>query len=511
MENVLVTYNIIYDHTTPLQIIVNQLSTMGVQINNVFENLAVMNITADNTEFNSLPFVIAYEEDNVVIAAPSFEWHQYRIANRTLPMREQYITKNKGAGASIYLVDSGVDTSHPEYINANVINVYSYDGTFGDPTGHGTGVGSIIVGNTLGVSPEATLKVIKIALGTTITLGQLLEAFNAILADNTESVSVINCAWTIPKSQILDTKILEMQENGFVVVAAAGNQLLSADDFSPVGLDSVLGVGASDAFDRVISWGEGRGSNWGPEVDITAPGIGVFVAVQGGGIAEASGTSIAAGIISGIVAQAIVLFPDKSANEIEDAVLLLATPDALFRDESIYETTPNLLAMAFIQTDFINNFPDTRTIDCKKNEITNVFIDINTNFVTYIELPHLTSGTFSTRMNPPWVSLQENNTLAIQPDLSVNSACYRLIVNLYGENDTIIQKLQLNLNVYEISPDENNTQELYVYEQTMDSEIIVRQAFCENQCSVNVCFKTGKAPGGVFCSCFNTFTCLTLD
>jgi len=271
------------------------------------------------------------------------DWHRRRITNST----QEYNPSNEGEGTVIYLMDSGVDTSHPELLNADITNFYSHDGTWGDtegPPGHGTALASVILGNTVGVSPKVTLKIVKVPLGAGTPVNLLLDAFNAILTDNSTSIKVINCSWLVPRNELLNAKMLELQANGFIVVAAAGNSMTRADHWSPVGLDGVLGVAASDVYDQVTSWNNGmNGSNWGPEVDITAPGINVLLAAPGGTLQLASGTSIAAAITSAVIAQYINRFPEKTGNDIQNLIITHALSNALFRDEIVYNTTPNLL------------------------------------------------------------------------------------------------------------------------------------------------------------------------
>lgn len=249
----------------------------------------------------------------------------------------------KGDGVTIYLVDSGIDTTHSEFNSTNIINSYTYDGSFQDTDGHGTGVASVIAGRTLGIVPNVTLKNVKVAWGSIGTFGHMMEAWNTILQDTSNSVCIVNCSWTVPKHHIIDDKIKELDTKKFIVIATAGNELLPAKDFSPVNIDTVIGVAASDNTHTVRPWKETRGSNWGPEVNVTARGIDIEVATLGGGTAIASGTSLATATVSGIAAQFIQQYPEKNALEIKDLLLKYATPNILIRDEAIYNTTPNLL------------------------------------------------------------------------------------------------------------------------------------------------------------------------
>jgi subtilisin family serine protease len=209
---------------------------------------------------------------------------------------------------TIYVVDSGIP---------NGINVYTYDGTFDDLDGHGTGVASVI----RRTNPNVLLKNVKIGLGSVGTFGQMMEAFTAIQHDATEPVNIVTCAWAVPRHHIIDDKIRELDPTKFIVVAAAGNEMRPASEFSPVNMNEVIGVGACDMYNQVMSWEEGRGSNFGPEVDVIALGIDVEVTTLDGETQIASGTSLAAARVSGQLAKLVQQFPEKNAIEIKQMFL----------------------------------------------------------------------------------------------------------------------------------------------------------------------------------------------
>lgn len=209
---------------------------------------------------------------------------------------------------TIYLVDTGISDG---------INIYTYNGTFEDTDGHGTGVASVIKRT----NPNVILKNVKIGLGKEGTFGQMMEAFTAIQQDATDSVNIVTCAWAVPRHHIIDDKIRELDPTKFIVVAAAGNEMRPASEFSPVNMDEVIGVGACDIHGQVISWDDGRGSNFGPEVNIIEVGIDVEVTTLDGETRLASGTSLAAARVSGKLASLIQQFPEKNALEIKQMLL----------------------------------------------------------------------------------------------------------------------------------------------------------------------------------------------
>lgn len=499
------TYNLIYDKNVELQTLKAALENAGATIIKEHPSLGVFTITSDSETFATVAGVISWGADESLQATPS-AWHQNRVYSPSLPMVEKVFPKNVGAGATVYLIDSGVDTTHPEFESCNIVPLYSFDGTFTDERGHGTEIAGLIVGKTLGIVNGATLKVVKIPLMQQMSISDLLSAFDAILADHllTPSVKVINCSWTIVKNQILDTKISELETAGLVVVAAAGNGGIAADDFSPVGLNSVLGVGASDAYDRVISWAPGASTNWGPEVDITAPGITVDVVGPNGTYTTASGTSLSAGIVSGIVAQYIVEFSDKTSSEIQDKIIELASKDLLFRNETIYGTTPNVLVRALGIGSVFDTTQDM-SIVVQRGASAQHLLQYREDIVARIN----TQGVIQVgtqRVNAEWMTYDAATKLiTVSPPADYAPGIYRMYVEAFDANGFRMSVVTFSINVYNVSPDENtgdNIQEYYLSPST-DGTVIVLAANCHTGFCWSDGTCSGVPPKGAYCYCFS--------
>ena len=507
-------YNLLYNKDADIEALKSQLISLGAEIVKELTSLNVIVIDAPNTDFAAVADVISHEEDSSVTPISSAEWHQLRIASRNLPMREHYIPQNNGESATVYLVDSGVDATHSELVDANIVNLHSFDGTFTDTIGHGTGIASMIVGKTLGISTGATLKSVKIPLNDTTSLSVLLEAFNAIAADQTDPIAVINCSWHIPKSQILDTKIIEMQDLGFVVVAAAGNTVSDADNLSPVGLNSVIGVGASDSFDRVVTWSDsGAGSNWGEEVDLFAPGIDVSVATLNNQIVNNSGTSIAAGIVSGIVVQFVTAKEDFKAQlnvetitaaNIQELVLENAEADVLFRDETIYGTTPNKLIMGLTRNTFFTNAVPESVVLAPSESYT-LHFDVDANFVGSINIDNVQFGS-NTFHHADWITLAPGTfDVVISPPEGTENKKHRLIIEFLDSEGNRLSIFSFKVIVSDTGDalDEAETYKTTIGE---DGEVYVTAADCTSGCAT-VCFDPPPFKG-TSCSCsFNA--CIT--
>lgn len=493
------TYNVIYDKSIDYSQLQTSLEVAGCTILSNLSNLGVITLQSDSTTFSTVTGVIMYEEEITVTPEACSTWHLNRIFSRSLPMSSYYAPKNNGTGKIVYLVDSGVDVSHEEFENVNIQNLWSWDGTFNDTQSHGTAMASLIVGKTLGVAKEAILKIVKVPFGTTIPTTTLLSAFDAILADHllTTGVKIINCSWTVPKSLILDTKINELETYGLIVVAAAGNSGNNADNYSPVGLNSVLGVAASDAYDRVISWGGNSLSNWGVEVDITAPGIDVTVADMGGGYRESSGTSLSAAIVSGMACIYAIEYPQYTAQQLQEQIIQDASVDLLFRNESIFATTPNLLAHLAVFNKLIS-FPENFNTSgnyVKAGETLEIIVQYNSP-ATGIELP--------ASLTPEWVTVN-GQTLTVTPPENQPSGIHGFRYYIVDEQQQRITKNVFRVKIYQQTPDDIPSDKEYYFFEDGDT-ITLTQASCYsygcNGTTYGTCSPINK---GYFCNCGGSY------
>ena len=70
--------------------------------------------------------------------------------------------KATGAGVTVYVLDTGMDTAHPEFEGRAQAAFNAVDRTTGDCDGHGTVVAGIAASRLHGVAPQAQVRSVKV-------------------------------------------------------------------------------------------------------------------------------------------------------------------------------------------------------------------------------------------------------------------------------------------------------------------------------------------------------------
>lgn len=185
---------------------------------------------------------------------------------------------SQGEGIIVAVVDTGIDTRHPDLVANLVPGFNSLDNT-NDPTddnGHGTHVAGIIgavAGNGIGmagVSPKAKIMPIR-ALGDQGGSAQSVSAGIQYAVDHGASVINLSLGSTKP-SKAIESAIKYALKKGVSVVAAMGN---SGDQGNPrqwpASYAGVVAVGATDPQDKITPW-----SDFGEWIAVSAPGYGIW-------------------------------------------------------------------------------------------------------------------------------------------------------------------------------------------------------------------------------------------
>ena len=276
-------------------------------------------------------------------------WGLDRIDQREAELNDTYNYTLTGAGVSVYVFDSGINSSHEEFTGRiepgfNVINdAYGTE----DCSGHGSHTASLIGGTTYGVAKQVKLipvRVLNCRSGNTSS-ATLYTAINWVIEHHQTGVpAIINLSVGMSKSIAFNEAAQALIADGLIVVGAAGNQNRDACLYSPASEPSVISVGGIDRAALRASY-----SNYGSCVDIFAPGSDLVGAWFGSTdvYRSSSGTSNAAPIVSGIVALMLQDNPSLTQSQVEERLKTSATRDVLF---NIGSGSQNLLAYSMFDS-----------------------------------------------------------------------------------------------------------------------------------------------------------------
>lgn len=177
------------------------------------------------------------------------------------------------------------------------------------PALHGTAVASLLAGHAgrfRGAAPGAELYAADVFCGgpTGGAVDEVAEAFDWLMH---ERVPVINVSLVGPANRTLESVVAGAVSRGYLIVAAVGNDGPAAPPLYPAAWPGVVGVTAVDARGRVLPEAER-----GPQVKFAAPGADMTAARTPRGYALVRGTSFAAPIVAGLLAQTLHS-PDQAA------------------------------------------------------------------------------------------------------------------------------------------------------------------------------------------------------
>jgi len=212
-----------------------------------------------------------------------------------------------GAGATIFVLDTGVRTTHNDFSGRASPGADVSSGTLRecngnlncatDGQGHGTHCAGTAGGSTYGVAPSAQVRSVKVLSDQ--GSGSWSWSYSALDWLATGGVRPAVASMSLGGSgtqQAMKDAVDAAVASGVTVVVAAGNDNSDACGFSPAYVPSAITVGSTDSRDYRSSF-----SNYGRCVDIWGPGSSVLSAGHTSDYASAtlSGTSMACPHVSG--------------------------------------------------------------------------------------------------------------------------------------------------------------------------------------------------------------------
>ncbi|MFD7552847.1 S8 family peptidase [Streptomyces sp. NPDC059816] len=303
----------------------------------VINGFAASLTSTELTELRADPRIRSIEEDQK--AAPSATqnnppWGLDRIDQRT-GRSNTYTYNGTGSGVTAYIIDSGIDTSHPDF-GGRARNVFdAFGGNGQDCNGHGTHVAGTVGGSTYGVAKGVQLRGVK------VLNCQGSGSFSGIIAgfdwvrQNAAKPAVANASLGGGYSAALNNAATALANAGVHTTVAAGNSNQDACNFSPASAAGALSIAASDSADAKAGF-----SNYGQCTDLYGPGVNVTSTRMGGGTTSMSGTSMAAPHVAGVAALYKGTNGDASSTTVNNWLINNSTPNVIRGNVS---GTPNRL------------------------------------------------------------------------------------------------------------------------------------------------------------------------
>jgi subtilisin len=228
-----------------------------------------------------------------------------------------------GRGVRVAVVDSGIDTEHPD-LKGKVkesVEAVAEDGriefrpsTSGDQAGHGTACAGIIAS----VAPEADLYSVKVLgpkasgsgdmflVGLDYAIKQKFRVINLSLGTTKRD-------FFAPLHDLLD----RAYQSGSIVVSAANN--LPYPSYPSIFSSSVVSVvkrAGGDPFNF--------GYRYGQVIELVAPGVEVKTTWPGGGYRQLTGNSFACPYMVGIIALMMEAYPNLTPFQVKTILYTIA-------------------------------------------------------------------------------------------------------------------------------------------------------------------------------------------
>ena len=212
-----------------------------------------------------------------------------------------------GGVTRVGLIDGGVDVSHDVFRDMVIHQHGCADKPVPEP--HGTAVASLLIGRSPrfhGAAPGSELYAADVYCGvpTGGAVDAVADAFSWLVH---EHVPVINVSLVGPSNVMLENVVRLVIARGHVIVAAVGNDGPAAPPLYPASYPDVVGVTAVDGHRRVL-----LEACRGRQVKLSAPGADMSAANLAQSFALVRGTSFAAPIVAGLLAEDLHV-PDVQA------------------------------------------------------------------------------------------------------------------------------------------------------------------------------------------------------
>jgi len=304
---------------------INNLKDMGGKVKHVYSIIPGIAATVDESYIQSLE-----SDENV---SQVFEDKKvYAFLDGSIPQinaDQVHLDGFSGIGVKVCIIDTGVRDDHPALDQLmSEIDFFNGDTNADDDNGHGTHVAGIVASTDpvkKGVAFGSSLLAAKV-LGSD-GVGDSSDVVFAIqwcIANGADIISMsLGGEETYSNSSTCDLDEVMAQasnnavDQGVIVVAASGNDFIDRI-VAPACASKAIAVGAVDDGDVRAGF-----SNFGPLLDVVAPGVSINSLNLGTGFTTLSGTSMATPHVAGLLA--LMLQKDPTLQPEEASMIIKTT------------------------------------------------------------------------------------------------------------------------------------------------------------------------------------------
>jgi subtilisin family serine protease len=251
------------------------------------------------TALRNNPHVEYIEQDGVVQASATqtnAPWNLDIIDPPCLQLDGQYTTNANASSVNAYIIDTGISTAHPQF-GGRAVNVYdAFGGTGADCNGHGTHVAGTVGSITYGVAKGVQLKGVRVLdCNGSGSWSGVIAGMDYVRLNKGTLPAVANLSIGGAYNTSVNTAATNLSNSGVFVAVAAGSSGGDACNYSPASAANVTTVGCF-----AINITRCSSSNYGPCVEIYAPGQSITSTWNNGGTNILSGTSMASPHVAGV-------------------------------------------------------------------------------------------------------------------------------------------------------------------------------------------------------------------
>lgn len=359
-------YIVVFNDDTPglsvPSVVTSLTTTHGGSVRQVFRS-AIKGFSVELTEAAAIALSkdprVKFVEENTMMSPGTVQlnppsWGLDRIDQRDLELNHSYTYNSTGAGVHVYVIDTGIRPTHVEFggrasadydtvdddNNPNTPAASDNNGLDGIDcyvSSHGDHVAGTIGGSTVGVAKSVRIHAVRVFGCSGGSPSDVIIAGVDWVTQNHQSPAVANMSLGGPTDLSIDAAVNGLINSGVTCTVSAGNDNANAGNASPARVPAAITVGATDIIDHRAGF-----SNFGPILDLFAPGVEIISAAKESDTAmqSLSGTSMAAPHVAGVAALYLQNHPTAAPAEVAATIVANATSGRII-DPGL--GSPNLL------------------------------------------------------------------------------------------------------------------------------------------------------------------------